>query len=122
VNPDSPHLQVLLAALFDLPAKRARGYLYDSDVELPEQTTLDGIVEETLANIFKLHGAIHGEPALLLPRMNTEDESKRAVFLDKQGEVVYLPDDMLVPFARLAARAGHRRIKRYHIGDVFKSK
>ncbi|EIN05395.1 Serine/threonine-protein kinase [Punctularia strigosozonata HHB-11173 SS5] len=120
VTPDSPHLQVLLAALFDMPAKRARGYLYDSDVELPEQTTLDGVVEERLIDIFKLHGAIHGEPALLLPRMNTEDESKRAVFLDKQGEAVYLPDDMIVPFARLAARAGHKRIKRYHIGDVFK--
>lgn len=113
---------MLLNSLFEQPAKLARGYLYDSELELPEHSTLNPVVEETLTRIFELHGAIRGDRALLLPRMNTEDEHHRAAFLDKQGEVVYLANNAVVPFARLAARAGHKRIKRYNVGDIFKPK
>lgn len=60
------------------------------------------------------------EPALLLPVTNPEDDQSRVMFLDRHGDVVALPNNALTPFARLAARANIRRIKRYHIGDIYK--
>jgi hypothetical protein len=81
---------------------------------------LNGIVQERLASIFRLHGAVDMEPPLLMPVMDSEDEKHQATFIDRQGDVVTLPDNILVPFARLAARGNIKRIKRYHITDVFR--
>ena len=72
--------------------------------------------------IFRLHGAVDLEPPLLLPVMDSKDEGNRAVLLDRHGEVVSLPNNALVPFARLAARSNTKRIKRFHIGDIFRAK
>lgn len=55
-----------------------------------------------------------------MPVVDLEDEKRQATFIDRQGDVVTLPDDILVPFARLAARGGIKRIKRFHIADVFR--
>lgn len=55
-----------------------------------------------------------------MPRMNV-DEGERPVLLDRHGDLVTLPDHGLLPFARLAARRDVTRIKRYHIGNVYKS-
>ena len=52
----------------------------------------------------------------------TSANDSHATFLDRFGDVVMLPADLLVPFARLAARKSSNRIKRYHIGDIYKSK
>ena len=60
------------------------------------------------------------EPKLLLPVFNVEEEHSQAIFLDRNGKVVSLPDSTFAPFARTAARIGLRRIKRYHIGDIYK--
>ncbi|KAL6299472.1 kinase-like domain-containing protein [Sparassis latifolia] len=117
---DSPHLQVVLSALFNQPANPARGFLYDLEAELPEHATLNGIVVDRLVEIFRLHGAVDMEPPLLMPMLNPEEDRNRAVFLDRHGEVVTLPNNALLPFARLAARGNIRRIKRYHIGDIYR--
>jgi len=62
------------------------------------------------------------EPPLIMPVMDAEDESRRATFIDRHGDVVTLPDNMVVPFARLAARGSIKRIKRYHVGDIYRPK
>lgn len=120
VKPDSPHLQAVLSTLFGQPAKPTRGFLYDAEVDLSDHSTLNSLVHDRMAQIFRLHGAIDMEPALLLPVTNPEDDQSRAMFLDRHGEVVALPNNALAPFARLAAKANIRRIKRYHIGDIYK--
>lgn len=56
----------------------------------------------------------------MMPLMDSEDEKSHATFIDRQGDVVTLPDNILVPFARLAARGNIKRIKRFHITDVFR--
>ena len=95
---------------------------YDHDPDLPEQEhrTLYGLVAERLADIFHVHGAVSMDPPLLLPVMDTEEDRERATFIDRHGEMVVLPDNALIPFARLAARDKLRRIKRYHIGDIYR--
>ncbi|KAA1478685.1 Serine/threonine-protein kinase [Dentipellis sp. KUC8613] len=120
-KPDSPHHQAVLAALFSQTSKGVRGLLYDMELELPEHVSLNGIVRDTLATIFRLHGAVEMEPPLLMPAVDFGDNNKRALFLDRHGEVVSLPDNALIPFARLAARSNTRRIKRFHIGDTYRA-
>ncbi|KAI9060398.1 Serine/threonine-protein kinase [Trametes sanguinea] len=118
-KPDSPHLQAVLSTLFSQPVKAVRTYLYDADAEPPEHAALNTLVIDRLEQIFHLHGAVDIEPPLLLPVTNPKDDRSRALFLDRHGEVVMLPNDALAPFARAAARADIKRIKRYHIGDVY---
>jgi translation initiation factor 2-alpha kinase 4 len=121
-KPDSPHHQAVLSALFTQPPRQVRGFLYDHDAQIPEHASLSGIVEERLAAIFRLHGSVDVAPPLLMPVMQPEEESSRATFLDRHGDVVTLPNNLLVPFARLAARGNIRRIKRHHIADVYRPK
>jgi eukaryotic translation initiation factor 2-alpha kinase 4 len=106
--------------LFSQPARPGRGFIYDLEADPPEHAALNGIVQERLASIFRLHGAVDMEPPLLMPLMNVEDEKQQATFIDRQGDIVTLPDNILVPFARLAARGNIKRIKRFHITDVFR--
>ncbi len=120
VNPDSPHYPAVLSTLFGQTWKPSRGLLYDTDLEQPDHATLSGIVHEKMVEIFRLHGAINMEPALLMPSTNPEDDQSKPVFIDRHGDVVALPNNALAPFARLAARADTRRIKRYHIGNLYR--
>lgn len=121
-KPDSPHHEAVLSSLFNQPPRPSRNFLYDADRESPEFASLNGVVQERLATIFQLHGAVDMEPPLFMPLMSAEEEKKQATFIDRHGDVVTLPNDILIPFARLAARAEHTRIKRYHITDVYRPK
>lgn len=111
----------MLTALFSQLPKRSRAFLYDAEATNQEHKTLNNVVVERLASIFQLHGAFDDEPPLLFPAMNPEEEKNHAMFIDTHGDIVILPSNILLPFARLAGRSGYRRIKRYHICNVFKS-
>lgn len=74
-----------------------------------------------MTNLFRLHGARDVDVPLLMPLTNRHLETQRQVILlDTHGEVVTLPSNALLPFARLAARLKTTRIKRYHIGDTYR--
>ncbi|KAG6864912.1 hypothetical protein C0991_006441 [Blastosporella zonata] len=117
---DSPHQQAVLNSLFSQPPRPSRGFIYDLEAELPEYAALNDIVDDRLAAIFRLHGAVDMEPPLLMPVMDVEDEHQKATLIDRNGDVVTLPDNLIVPFARLAARGNISRIKRYHIANIFR--
>ncbi|RDB27411.1 eIF-2-alpha kinase GCN2 [Hypsizygus marmoreus] len=117
---DSPHQQAVLQSLFSQPPRPSRGFLYDLEADLPEHAVLNGIVQERLTAMFRLHGAVDMEPPLIMPVIDADDEIHKATFIDKHGDVVTLPDNMIVPFARLAARGNIKRIKRFHIADIFR--
>jgi translation initiation factor 2-alpha kinase 4 len=76
-------------------------------------------VTEKLSEIFRLHGAVDVEPLLLLP-ITSEADRDKVTLLDKHGDPLVLPDNGILPLARLAARRDITRIKRFHIGDVYK--
>ncbi|KAI0051565.1 Serine/threonine-protein kinase [Auriscalpium vulgare] len=120
-KPDSPHHQAVLASLFSQTSHGVRDLLYDFEGEHPEHVSLNGIVRDTLSAAFRLHGAIEMEPPLLMPASDVDEDASRALLIDRHGEVVMLPNNALLPFARLAARANLRRIKRFYIGDTYKA-
>jgi translation initiation factor 2-alpha kinase 4 len=101
--------------------------LYDIESDLPEHAALNDIVKERLSYIFRLHGAVDMEPPLLLPVANPTEAKNQATpgsvrMLDRYGEIVELFPNLLVPFARLAAKGNVSRIKRYHIANVYREK
>ena len=119
---DSPYHQTVLSTLFQQPPRLSRTVLYDSLLESPEYASLNNVVEERLGAIFHLHGAVDMEPPLLMPITDIEEEKSQATFIDQHGDIVALPNNILIPFARLAARESIKRIKRYHIANVFRPK
>ncbi|KAJ7488435.1 kinase-like domain-containing protein [Mycena latifolia] len=120
VKPDSPHYQAVLSSLFSQSQPPARRFLYDTETDLPEHAALNDIVQERLACIFRLHGAVDMEPPLLMPAVKPAEEKNHAAFIDRYGEIVVLPPNLLIPFARLAAKGNISRIKRYHIANVYR--
>jgi len=121
-KPDSAHYQTVLTHLFTQPPRPSRAFVYDQDVDSPDYAPLNQMVHDQLCAIFQVHGAVDMEPPLLMPIMDSEEEKSRATFIDRQGDIVTLPNSILVPFARLAARQNVRRIKRYHVANVFRPK
>ncbi|KAJ7760657.1 kinase-like domain-containing protein [Mycena maculata] len=120
VKQDSPHHQAVLASLFSQSQPPARRFLYDVEFDLPEHAALNDVVKERLSYIFRLHGAVDMEPPLLLPLGNSTEDKNQATYIDRSGEIVVLPLNLLVPFARLAAKGSISRIKRYHIANVYR--
>ncbi|KAG9057226.1 hypothetical protein FS842_008151 [Serendipita sp. 407] len=119
-NPESPHYAKLLASLFSRPVTQIRDVLYDEE-ERPEHVALDGVVEDRLIDCFQLHGAVSMDPLLLMPAKAVDvSDPKTTIFLDRQGELVALPKHLIQSFARLAARMGIERIKRFHIGNIYR--
>jgi len=121
-KPDSAHHHTVLATLFKQPPRPSRAFIYDLEAELPEYAPLNETVQDHIAAIFHLHGAVDMEPPLLIPITDPEEAKNQATFIDKYGDIVALPNNILVAFARLAARGSIRRIKRYHITNVFRPK
>lgn len=88
----------------------------------------DPYVMETICkyftNIFQSHGAVFLKPPLLRPRSYVDahnHHSGHAEVMNERGNVLMLPDDLTVNFARAVARGGIATVsfKRYDIGTVF---
>lgn len=118
-NDQSQYYPAVLASLFSRSPRPTGEFLYDYN--FPETSILRDAVIENLKNLFKLHGARDVDVPLLMPLTDKHLETTRQVLLlDQHGEIVTLPSNALLPFARLAARHKTTRIKRYHIGDMYR--
>ncbi|EJD34852.1 kinase-like protein [Auricularia subglabra TFB-10046 SS5] len=123
-RPDSTHYLQVVKALFHQQYNPIKASTYNSEKERLDLMALSGVVVEHLKNIFTKHGAVEIEPPLLGPAMSSLEEYETrdnppATFLDRNGDLVTLPKNLLVPFARMAVRREMARIKRFHIGDTF---
>jgi translation initiation factor 2-alpha kinase 4 len=113
------HYGEILNSLFD-QSPRATAVGYDRDLNTPGYASLLPVIQDHLSEIFRLHGAVDSALPLLVPKVDGEDYGPNTVFLlDRQGEVLSLPRNGLVPMARRAAQSNIRRIKRFHICDVY---
>ena len=96
--------------MFKQPPRPSRAFIYNLDADQPEYAVLNDKVKDRLLKIFQLHGAVDCEPPLLMPVINVEEERTQATFIDPHGDLVALPNNILVPFAKLAARGNTKRI------------
>jgi translation initiation factor 2-alpha kinase 4 len=109
-----------LAKLFDQDPIPAKAFAYNMYAEIPDYAALYDTVQEKIAALFHVHGAVSKEPVLLAPdhsaTSNANEEKQAVTLLDRRGDLVTLPRHAATPFARLAAIEGTTRIKRYFIG------
>ena len=121
-NPTSVHRHELIHALFSRPQNDVlRDYTFDTGAQGDEDDVLVGVVCRTLREIFQCRGAVPVHPPLLFPPSDVySTEPNMVSLLDKSGNVVFLPFDLTVPFARICARSGHTRFKRFDISDVYR--
>ncbi|WFD17826.1 non-specific serine/threonine protein kinase [Malassezia caprae] len=121
-NPTSVHRHELINALFSrTQTDRIRDFTFDTGAQGDEDDVLVGVVSQYLRQMFQRRGAVPVHPPLLFPPSDVYSEEKNIVkLLDKSGNVVFLPFDLTVPFARICARSGHSRFKRFDIADVYR--
>ncbi|WFD22050.1 non-specific serine/threonine protein kinase [Malassezia equina] len=121
-NPTSVHRHELINALFSrTQTDRIRDFTFDTGAQGDEDDVLVGVVCQHLRQMFQCRGAVPVHPPLLFPPSDVYGDEKNIVkLLDKSGNVVFLPFDLTVPFARICARSGHTRFKRFDIADVYR--
>lgn len=116
------HYTEVLNSFFSQPATLT-SLIYDRNPVISPYSSLLPIIQDHLSSIFRLHGAVDSPMPLLLPNIDSEKYGPNAVFLlDRQGELVALPRNGFIPMARRAAQLNIRRIKRYHIGNVYSTR
>ena len=91
-------------------------------MDSPEYTPMFEVVQEKLTAIFRLHGAMNSEPPILTPVLDPAENLEDILLLDKRGQVVSLPSNGLVPFAREAKRRNYDRIKRFQFFNAYRPK
>lgn len=121
-DPASAHRHQLVSSLFARThADEVRDFTFDTGAQGEEDDVLVGVVDSFLRDAFRRRGAVPMHPPLLLPPNELYDDETHAVqLLDRTGKVVLLPIDLTLPFARVCARSGHQRLKRFDIADVYR--
>lgn len=121
-RPASVHRHQLIASLFaKSEADEIRDFTFDTGAQSDEDDVLVGVVCQYLRSVFQKRGAVPVHPPLLVPPNDVyADEASVVKLLDKTGNLVLLPYDLTVPFARVCARSGHLRLKRFDIADVYR--
>ncbi|KAJ2032675.1 eukaryotic translation initiation factor 2-alpha kinase [Coemansia sp. S610] len=117
-NPSQPYFAKLLESLFALSTDKHIDATYDyrsNDIQAEQLNTvfLDRI-RELMTRVFRTHAAVELSTPALTPKTDLLDMYQRpALYLDPKGNVVQLPYDQTVPFARYVARTKMTEIKRY---------
>ncbi|PKI85636.1 hypothetical protein MVES_000676 [Malassezia vespertilionis] len=121
-NPASTQRHQLIDALFSKSqVDELRDYTFDTGSQSEEDDVLVDVVTQYLRGVFQKRGAVPMRPPLLFPPNDIYAQEANVVkLLDKTGNAVFLPFDLTVPFARICARSGHLRIKRFDIADVYR--
>ncbi|TPX34299.1 hypothetical protein SmJEL517_g03036 [Synchytrium microbalum] len=117
----------LSKVLFSREADKHKDAAFDFNSEAnilrPELELAVKKVHDLLKVTFERHGALELVPPLLMPKTDLYDQNKQVVSLmDPDGNIVQLPYDLTVPFARYVSRVPQNvvRLKRYAFGRVYR--
>ncbi|KAG8989771.1 hypothetical protein FRB90_002076, partial [Tulasnella sp. 427] len=116
--------ETFIAELFQKKFDDVKQLSYDIGATPSEYSSLNDIVQDHMEQLFRLHGAVHKEPLILVPQTEVFDDEQQPVrLLDSAGRAVSLPRDLIVGFARLAVPSKDSRtplrVKRFHVGNVY---
>ncbi|CAM9360099.1 unnamed protein product, partial [Phaeothamnion confervicola] len=133
-KPQSGGFKQIVGSLFAQETPDHEEYSYDTSMlrQIPAGRAGDAAAVATVCHrlraIFETHGAVPLCPPLLRPRPRSvrgaaagaATAGKPGVsILDERGQVMWLPGDLTVPFARFVARRGISEVKRYQIDKVY---
>ncbi|XP_067942850.1 eIF-2-alpha kinase GCN2-like [Watersipora subatra] len=125
-NPQTKDYKKIMSAIFSQPISRKFDFTYDNDIHKGiNMSTLmcRQRVRQRLESVFTKHGAVQLDLPLMLPKLFMyESTDHNVTFMDHAGNLVSLPYDLRVPFARFASRNNIVRLKRYSISRVFRER
>lgn len=106
-------------------AANAKDYTFDLDLTLKSapEGLLHCYIRDQLIAVFRRHGAVEMQRPQLLPASASTMYGDAAVrLIDTAGNVVQLPYDLTLPFARLLAKRGSDEVARksFTFGSVFR--
>ncbi|KAI8318619.1 kinase-like protein [Martensiomyces pterosporus] len=123
-NPSQPYFANLMGSLFAHSTDKHIDATFDyrsNDIQAEQLNAvfLDRI-RELMTKVFRSHAAVELSTPALTPKTELLDMyQKPALYLDPKGNVVQLPYDQTVPFARYVARTKMTEIKRYCFDRFF---
>ena len=122
-NPSTPYFTKLLTQLFSHPSDPLKNYTFDfhsgvsrGPIILAWQDEADHVI----GKVCRRHGAVNFAPPILLPVTESSSLSDCAMFMAKNGQLVYLPSDLTTPFARYIAQNNIADMRRYVISPQFR--
>ncbi|KAI9791960.1 MAG: hypothetical protein M1816_003229 [Peltula sp. TS41687] len=121
-DPKSPYYHKMMSALFSQPTKPAKDYAWDIGSTVTYGTDdllLQGIVKDKLMSVFRRHGALETTRPLLLPRSKYYTANV-VELLESSGNLLQLPYDLTLPYARLIAKQAPAAQKSYAFGTVWR--
>lgn len=136
VDPNSPWLYQVCNTLFSRPLSSVQAVLYDRDIGGSGERTprrsrklvdaqdclLRTNVVNMIVEVFEKHGAVeNSERSILFPRSILYDATNVAEVMDPVGNILQLPYDLTLPFARKLAEGPPNFQKCYAVGRVFRS-
>lgn len=129
-NPDSPWLYRVCNALFSRPLSSAQSILYDrsagnkvrSNLVEAKNNLLKTAVVDHLTELFVKHGAVeNNDRSDLFPRAVNYDSNTVVELMDPTGNIVQLPYDLTLPYARKLAENIPDFQKSYKFGKVYRA-
>lgn len=111
-DPNSPYHQTFMSAVFaqtdNATTSRARSLAWDMKANTkpddPERVRLRGITRSALETVFRRHCAEEVRRDFIFPRSHHYTSSDVMQLLDASGNVLQLPFDLTLPYARQLAR------------------
>ncbi|KAI7831059.1 hypothetical protein BX661DRAFT_170235 [Kickxella alabastrina] len=123
-NPSQPYFTKLMDSLFAHQTDKLIDATFDYRSNDMQTEQLNAVfldrIRELMTRVFRIHAAVELSTPALTPRTELLDMyQKPALYLDPKGNVVQLPYDQTVPFARYVARTKMTEIKRYCFDRYF---
>lgn len=122
-DPNMVGHQQVMQALFSAPTEKYKDHTYDIDPNYKpptwNQLLLQSQVKETLASIFRHHGAVETTRQLFMPRNRVYSRDVVSM-VDCNGTLLQLPYDLTLPHARFLAREQSPALKTYTFGTVYR--
>ncbi|KAL1836835.1 hypothetical protein VTJ49DRAFT_4599 [Mycothermus thermophilus] len=124
-DPNSPYFGKMLETMFARQIEQAKDYAWDMSSTMPSPADLMRrfIVKDTLMSIFRRHGAVEVPTSSLYPR--SAHYGQNAVhLLDRSGNVLQLPFDLVMGRARALARitGGSVPQRSFCFGNIFRDR
>ncbi|KAJ2807098.1 eukaryotic translation initiation factor 2-alpha kinase, partial [Coemansia guatemalensis] len=123
-NPSQPYFARLMDSLFAHSTDKHIDATFDYRSNDVQSEQLNAVfldrIRELMTRVFRTHAAVELSTPALTPRTDLLGMYQRpALFVDPKGNVVQLPYDQTVPFARYVARTKMTEIKRYCFDRCF---
>eukprot|EP00092_Neocalanus_flemingeri_P000288 GFUD01000308.1.p1 GENE.GFUD01000308.1~~GFUD01000308.1.p1 ORF type:complete len:1589 (+),score=464.17 GFUD01000308.1:43-4809(+) len=126
-NTSSKAYKHLIDAVLRRPMSLPKDISYDTEMSKMNIRLANASVTflNSARKVFELHGAIQMEAPHMLPKCEEsvyKNTDNIVQVMTKSGDVVTLPFDLRVPFARYLARLRTSQLKRYCFGKVLREK